>query len=711
MGAAALPEELAARLLAGLPAAVVEIDGEGAIRGWHGAAQRVFGWAADEVLGQPLSVLFVETPDPDEAGSLRGSSGINLLTRCRRESGVDFVAAVSVRARPDAGSVAVIRPASDALEGAGESALEAPQLDRTLGRVVGGLRQLAGIELAAIERTDTLARVLVEEARRMLPGTEVMLSLVPFHRQDSFQIVAGAGAWAEAQVGREWPREGTVAGRAMELRRALETARISDLSVLRSVLEAGDIHTARLVPLWTRRPLPDGRDAIGVLGWYRKERRYFTPYERRLMSAFCRLASLMIQRTELTAAAARSMARVQAVVEAAHDLTGSLQPDEILSALVQRGMQLTTADRAAVLQVENGRMSVLAGRDLDVEGPPVGAVLPLDAMRTEEGEALIQRVVETGRAAMAGSYRVAGIRTGLEEQPVRHVVAVPVSVAGQPSLVLVFSRRRDERFTYDDVVMLEMVAGIAGLGLRNASLYGQVAEGDRVKTDFLNMAAHELRTPLTVMRGYLSMMAEGTFGDLPEAWTAPLDLLREKCDELARLVDELLLAARVETGRVAVNPRQVDLNELARRAVESVRPRARALNAAVRFEGARRPLMVAADPELVLRLLDALLSNSLAYSGDEPWIRVRVRAAPQRQAEVEVEDRGSGIDAAQHEVAFERFVRLDTNPQVAGTGLGLYIARELARLQGGRLVLDWSAPGYGSRFVLSIPELGMGDGD
>jgi signal transduction histidine kinase len=119
--------------------------------------------------------------------------------------------------------------------------------------------------------------------------------------------------------------------------------------------------------------------------------------------------------------------------------------------------------------------------------------------------------------------------------------------------------------------------------------------------------------------------------------------------------------------------------------------------------------MVVADPEHILRLLDALLSNSLAYSSDEPWIRVRVRAAPKDQAEIEVEDRGRGIDPAQHEVAFERFVRLDSNPQVAGTGLGLYVARELARLQGGRLTLEWSAPGYGSRFVLSLPELGDGD--
>ncbi len=709
MAPAALPEEAAARLLAGLLAAVVEVDGEGSIAGWHAGAERIFGWEPGEVLGRPLELLLVEPPEPGEALALGNGNAIDLFAGCRRRNGETFVAAISIRGRNAGGSLAVIRPLSAGLEGGGDTDLATPQLDRTLARVVSGLRQLAGTELAAIERTDTLARVLVEEARRMLPGTEVMFSLVPFHRQDSFQIIAGSGPWAEAQVGREWLREGTVAGRAMQLRQALETVHIEDLSVLRRTLAAGHIKAARLVPLWTREPLPDGRDAIGVLGWYRNEQRYFTPYERQLMSAFSRLASLLLQRTELTAAAARSAARVQAVVEAAHDLTRSLQPEEILSALVDRGMQLTTADRAAVLQVENGRMSIVAGQDADTLGPPVGTVLPIDAMRTDEGVALVQRVFESGSPAMAGGYHVEGIDTGLDDDPVRNVVAVPVSVASRPLLVLVFSRRRDEPFTEDDVAMLEMVAGIAGLALRNASLYGQVAEGDRLKSDFLNMAAHELRTPLTVIRGYLSMTAEGSFGEIPDAWKAPLDLLREKCEELGRLVEELLLAARLETGRVVVNPRQIDLNELARQAVEAVRPRARAHNASIRFEGARRPLMVVADPEHILRLLDALLSNSLAYSRDEPWIRVRVRAAPKGQAEIEVEDRGSGIDPAQHEVAFERFVRLDSNRQVAGTGLGLYVARELARLQGGRLTLEWSTPGYGSRFLLSLPELGDGD--
>ena len=701
-----------AALLAALPDAVVAVDAAGRIRGWHGAAERIFGWSARAALGQPLAALFADRSLPDVEAVLEARAaapGLEMLSTCRRRRGGEFPAAIT--ATPGAeGTLVLVKPVAAGFGAVAGPRRATPDWDRALGRLVAELSQAAGTDLAGIERTEALARVLVEEARRLVPGTEVLFSLVPHDRQESFRIAAGAGPWAETLVGRVWLRSGTVAGRAMQLRRAVETVRLGGLSVLRPTIEAGGVQAARLVPLWTRQALPDGRDAIGVIGWYRTEARFYTPYERRLMAELARLSSLMLQRTELSAAAARSTARLEAVLDAARDLTGSLEPVRILDALVERGLDLTGSDRAAVLRVEGGRMTTVAGGDRGAEPPAVGVVLPIDSLLTDDGTALVQRVVETGAIAHPTGYQVLGLKTALEEHPVHHVLAVPVGVAGQPSLVLVFSRRRDEAFSGDDVSMVETLAAIAGLALRNAALYVEVEEADRVKTDFLNMAAHELRTPLTVIRGYLSMMQDGSFGTLPRGWSAPVDLLRAKCDELGRLVEELLLAARLETGGVSVTAGALDLNEAARAGVEAVRERA-GREAKLRFEPARRPVVVWADPGHVARVLEALLANAVAYSDEEPWVRVRVRSGPGRRAELEIEDRGRGIQPGDHEAVFERFVRVHGDVHVAGTGLGLYIARELAERQGGRLELAWSAPGQGSRFVLSFPELEAGSDD
>ncbi|MEP7105864.1 MAG: HAMP domain-containing sensor histidine kinase, partial [Chloroflexota bacterium] len=244
-------------------------------------------------------------------------------------------------------------------------------------------------------------------------------------------------------------------------------------------------------------------------------------------------------------------------------------------------------------------------------------------------------------------------------------------------------------------------------------LYAQVEDAARIKTDFLNMAAHELRTPLTVVRGYLSMLGDGNFGPVPESWEQPLKILVAKTEELGRLVDDLLLAARLETGRVTLSPQPADLNRLASAAVDRARPQARAQAADLRFEGARRPLVVEADPEQLGRILDALIANALAFSAGRSWVRVRVRPAAGGLARVEVEDRGRGIPEEHAARIFERFYRVDDErwPAQPGTGLGLYIARALALRQGALLALERTAPGQGSLFVLAIPEVGPAPDD
>ncbi len=168
-----------------------------------------------------------------------------------------------------------------------------------------------------------------------------------------------------------------------------------------------------------------------------------------------------------------------------------------------------------------------------------------------------------------------------------------------------------------------------------------------------------------------------------------------------RAIIELLFSGGLRVSEL------VDLNQVAGAAVERVRARAREQGADLRFEGARRPIVVAADPEHLARILDALLANALAYAGERPWVRVRVRPQTEGRARVEVEDRGRGIPPVAAERIFERFYRVDDEAAAgqAGTGLGLYIGRELALRMGARLLLERSEPGAGSLFVLSIPEL------
>jgi two-component system, sensor histidine kinase len=237
----------------------------------------------------------------------------------------------------------------------------------------------------------------------------------------------------------------------------------------------------------------------------------------------------------------------------------------------------------------------------------------------------------------------------------------------------------------------------------------QAQDSSRAKSEFLNMAAHELRTPLAVIVGYLSMLHDGTFGEVTPDWSRVVQILIQKGGELNGIVDGLLTAARIEAGTVPGRMVDYDLREAARQAIRKATPQAELLGAEMHLDVPEQPVFVQSDPSHLARIVDNLVNNALAYSQGQPWVRVTVSA--DEHAVLMVEDRGVGIPAEQRERIFDRFVRLEPPgaPLQPGTGLGLYISRELARRQGGDLEVVESAPGQGStlalRLALSRPPL------
>ena len=236
-----------------------------------------------------------------------------------------------------------------------------------------------------------------------------------------------------------------------------------------------------------------------------------------------------------------------------------------------------------------------------------------------------------------------------------------------------------------------------------SQLYVAAQESSRAKSEFLNMAAHVLRTPLSVVSGYLALMAEGSLGVGPPRWQMPLEMLSAKTNELNRIVDDLLLASRVDVGALPERSLVFDLRDAARAAAKRAEPRSLLLKADLSLELGEEPLMVEADPEHIGRILDNLVNNALTYCPVTP--AVTLSSGNPESPRIAVADNGVGIPLEKREAVFERFVRLDEHSvgPVPGTGLGLYISRGLARRHGGTLELQDPPPEQGSVFVLRLP--------
>jgi signal transduction histidine kinase len=315
----------------------------------------------------------------------------------------------------------------------------------------------------------------------------------------------------------------------------------------------------------------------------------------------------------------------------------------------------------------------------------------------------MRAAVESGQPVTGGAYESAVLEPPLSSvlAEVKHTVTLPLIFAGRVIAVMVVSRRRDVPFGPGEIAALRLIGNLAVLALRNSWLFTEAQDASRAKGEFLNMAAHELRTPLTVITGYLSLLREGTFGPIPDAWRTPLDTLAEKAAELGALIEDLLLASRLETGALPIERALVDLRDVVESALVRAQPRARLLGGRLERRFATGPVIVDADPTHLGRVLDNLLNNALTYSEREPVVQVDVAALP--QPTVSVLDNGRGIAPEHRDRIFERFFRLDEHSGETGTGLGLYISRELVGRAGGSLLLEWSEVGRGSRFTIRLP--------
>jgi two-component system sensor histidine kinase MtrB len=239
-----------------------------------------------------------------------------------------------------------------------------------------------------------------------------------------------------------------------------------------------------------------------------------------------------------------------------------------------------------------------------------------------------------------------------------------------------------------------------------AGLQAELTATARSSRDVLNMAAHELRTPLTVASGYLSMLQDEDFGELSAGSRRAINVVAGKTRELSTLVNTLLRAARLESGRMGSAEMNIDLRDAVRDAVERAEPQANLQEASVTMELPGQPVMAKVDPDNVAHILDNLVTNALTYADGRP--RVKLTVSRESEPTVRVEDHGWGIAAEDAERIFDRHVRLDTPERLhpAGTGLGLWMSRELATQEGADLRLETSTVGEGSTFLLRFAERG-----
>ncbi len=310
----------------------------------------------------------------------------------------------------------------------------------------------------------------------------------------------------------------------------------------------------------------------------------------------------------------------------------------------------------------------------------------------------------TGRGPDVHSAFLSAVNTAL-------VVGVLASVVVAAALAMLVTQRllrpldavraatrRIAAGHYDSNVPLPSEPELAELASDVNALADALAATESRRTRLLGEVAHEMRTPLTSLDGYVEGMIDGVFA----ADQATLASLSTELRRLHRLADDLSDLSRTEERRLELSRSDEDLTEIVRRAAARLAPQFQ--DAQVALEVAAAPVVsVHVDPDRITQVLTNLLGNALLATPPGGVVSVRTRCSAAR-AEVEITDTGVGLAGDDVERVFERFYRAPGQPRRSGgSGIGLTIARGIARAHGGDVTAASAGPGHGATFTVSLP--------
>ncbi len=234
-----------------------------------------------------------------------------------------------------------------------------------------------------------------------------------------------------------------------------------------------------------------------------------------------------------------------------------------------------------------------------------------------------------------------------------------------------------------------------------ASIVEKSRQVDKLKNEFVSMASHELRTPMAAIKGLVAMIRAGRYGEIDEQQRQPLKNISISVEGLILLTNDLLDVARIESGRLKPNIINSPSDGLIEEIVSELSPIAKQKEVEITIDRADKSI-VQMDQSYIRQILHNLLGNALKFT-DHGNVTIWSEASEAVQ-KIYITDTGIGVPIEDHQKIFNKFQQLTTgSKRPPGTGLGLYISRELAKKMGGSLELVSSTPSKNTTFVLSLP--------
>ncbi len=230
-----------------------------------------------------------------------------------------------------------------------------------------------------------------------------------------------------------------------------------------------------------------------------------------------------------------------------------------------------------------------------------------------------------------------------------------------------------------------------------------LAENQKLKDEFVFIAAHELRTPVTAIKGYLSMILENSFGQVPEKIKSPLEITNAANQRLVQLVQDLLEVARSDAGRMQIKLLPLVIGEQIKTVIKELDSLAGQKNIKINYQSELSDKMVLADDYKLKEILVNLIGNAIKYTLTDGGIEISHEITKDNFLITHIKDHGIGISNENLAKLFSKFYRVESEQtaKIEGTGLGLFICKQIIERMEGQIMAE-SELGQGSTFSFSL---------
>lgn len=607
--------------------------------------------------------------------------------------------------RPESGS----RPTEDTIEVleifANQAAIAIQNanlystIDRALDERVAELATLQEIDTQLNVKLDFdyVMDITLEWAIRITSAVAGTLALVSPDRA-SLAIVAHKGYSPETDKywGTPWPIDEGLIG---------EVVQTGEPAMIEDVAQHIDHIDANLGPRsHLAAPIKREGQVIGTISLESPEPHGFTVDHMSFLMRLADHAAIAIENVRLYEQTNRRVAELIALQQISLDLTSSLNLGAVLDSVAANTFALAQADGITIYLYDEHEDALFFGTGLSKEGKQERPPIPIPDNGLTKGVARqgVATVIPdcAKHPSLLSRWQIGAIAS-IPLQKAEHVLGV---------FDIVFNRPRS--FSQDELRALYLLADQAAIAIQNAQLFLEVQRANEAKSEFVSIVSHELKVPMTSIQGYARLMTLGAAGQISQQQLDFANTILRNVQRMSHLVNDLLDLSRIESGRIQVSQRPVDLPKIAQDAVRAVEDQIAIRDHTLEISIPDDLPSVNADSARIMQVWINLLSNAFKYTPRGGHIQLSARThngreegpAPAQWVLCAVEDNGVGIEPKDQERIFEQFYRVH-HPETSGesgTGLGLSITRSIIELHGGHIWVE-SELGRGSVFYFTLP--------